>query len=956
MNANTNFDTIQFKPQKPQFIYNNHTIGKKVLSVIEEQLQHCDEFFISVAFITMGGIAPLLQTLKELEKKHIKGRILTTDYLAFNDPKALNKLASFSNIELRMFFSEDANIGFHTKGYIFKKEQNYNIIVGSSNLTASALTLNQEWNTKIASWQNEEYTHSVLQEFERLWNNENTLCYPELIQLYMSRYQTNAIRKEYYQQLTSEKNTSLSPNPMQKAFIQQLKSIYESGEDRALLISATGTGKTYASAFGVKELNPRKVLFLVHREQIAKQARKSYQRIFGNTKTYGLLSGNHKDFDCDILFATMQTMAKEDIQKQFATDTFDVIVIDEAHRIGANSYQKILDYFTPRFWLGMTASPERTDDFDVYAAFHHNIAYEIRLQQALEEDLLCPFHYFGITDLYINEQEDTSLQDFNRLASEQRVDYIMEQAHYYGYSGDRVKGLIFCSSLKEAQLISNKLNERGYRTLPLGGGNTQEERERAVERLVSDSKEDALDYILTVDIFNEGVDIPEINQVILLRPTESPIVFVQQLGRGLRKNKDKEYVIILDFIGNYKNNFMIPIALSGDRSYNKDNIRRYVMEGERMIPGSSTIHFDEISKKQIFSSIDSADFSENRLLKEKYTNLKFKIGRIPTLMDFDTYGEIDPCHFYNAKKHSSYYTFLAKQEKEYTIRFSPLEAKFIEYIGSRYMEGKRPHELFLLQEMFTDPNNLFARLQEKLPITNVMRTNLINQFTNQFMTGANKKSYADCIFIEADGNDYKVSQTYQQCLKNPEFYSTIEELITFGLYRNQKNYPHPYKDTNFVLYQKYTYEDVCRMLNWQQSIVPLNIGGYKYDKDTHTFPVFINYDKGEDIQDTIRYEDHFLNPTELISISKSGRDLNSEDVQNFLHSEERGIEVTLFVRKNKDDKSSKEFYFLGSMKPVPSAAKEFTMRNTNTKAVEMLWTLDTEVREDIYTYITESQE
>ena len=298
-------------------------------------------------------------------------------------------------------------------------------------------------------------------------------------------------------------------------------------------------------------------------------------------------------------------MAKPETLARFKKDEFDTIIIDEAHRIGASSYQSIVEYFEPKFWLGMTASPERTDSYDVYEAFHHNIAYEIRLQQALEENLLCPFHYFGITDLQINGEtidEKTGLKDFNKLTSDERVNYVMKQIEYYGYSGDRVKGLMFCSSKNEAILLSEKFNKRGYQTTALTGEDSQEKRELAIEKLVSNDINNKLDYIFTVDIFNEGVDIPEINQVVMLRPTESPIVFVQQLGRGLRKANEKEYVVILDFIGNYKNNFMIPIALSGDRSYNKDNIRRYVLEGDRVIPGASTIHFDEISKKRIFSA------------------------------------------------------------------------------------------------------------------------------------------------------------------------------------------------------------------------------------------------------------------------------------------------------------------------------------------------------------------
>ena len=926
---------------RPQFISNDYKNGRKVLSTIEDELLHCDSFLISVAFITMGGITPLLQTLRTLEDKGIKGKILTTDYLAFSDPKALDKLATFSNIELKMYLVPDSKNGFHTKGYIFQSDEIYKILVGSSNMTNTALTTNREWNTKIVSTKSGEFISEMLDEFNELWNHPNTYSYNEFIGAYRVHYEEYKMVKQKEEIKLPSKQ--LIPNSMQQAFISNLRKLRNANESKSLLISATGTGKTFASAFALQDQNPKRALFLVHREQIAKQALNSYKHVFGNTKTFGLLSGNSKDTNVDYLFATMQTMSKKEVYSSFDPNTFETIIIDEAHRIGAKSYQEIMNYFRPKFWLGMSASPERTDDFDVYAAFDHNIAYEIRLQQALEENLLCPFHYFGITD-FLTDGNETDFTDFNYLTSNQRVDYIIEQTNYYGYSGERVKGLMFCSSKKEAAALSERLNLRGYRTLALSGEDSQEKREDAIDRLVSDTRSDYLQYILTVDIFNEGVDIPEINQVVLLRPTQSPIVFVQQLGRGLRKSQDKEYVVILDFIGNYKNNFMIPIALSGDRSYNKDNIRRYVLEGERIIPGSSTIHFDEISKKQIFASIDTANFADIKLIKDSYKNLKNKLGRIPTLMDFETYGEIDVQRIFDNKSLGSYHVFLKKYEKDYKIRLNELEESFIKFICTKLANGKRKIELEILSNILEDKIDIFPNNLSKNEYTNV-----INIFTNEFPTGSGKNTFKDCIFME----DNKISKPFKKCLDNNEFKSMVKEIIEYALDQYNKHYKHAYKDTNFVLYQKYTYEDACRLLNWQHNEVPLNIGGYKYDQTTKTFPVFINYDKANDIQDTIKYEDHFINESQLIAISKSGRTTSSDDVQNFLYAKERGIEVHLFVRKNKDDKTSKEFYYLGHMQAEIDKTKQFVMPNTQKTAVEILWQLDTPVREDIYRYIVE---
>ena len=648
---------------RPEFISNNYKLGKKVLVSIEEELQRCEEFCISVAFITESGITPLLQTLKDLEQRNIPGKILTTNYLMFSEPEALEKLAGLKNIELRMYVTNVETGGFHTKGYIFRKEEIYRIIIGSSNMTLSAITKNKEWNTKIVSTEQGELAQAVLQELDELWQDEHTLAFEDFIDSYRQDYLAEKMIRKQKQQVVSEsvvelENYRLKPNKMQVAFVKNVMEMRAHQIDRALLLSSTGTGKSLASAFMLREMGTRRALFVVHREQIAKQTLKSYKRVFGSSRSYGLLSGNSRDFDADFLFATMQMISKEEIMSHYDPGDFDVIILDECHHAGAESYQKIMRYFKPKFWLGMTASPD-TNQYDIYSIFDHHIAYEIRLQQALEEDLLCPFHYFGITDLEIDGKvfdDNAGVKNFSNLISDARVDYVIDKANYYGFSGERVKGLIFCNRKDEAKELSKKFNERGLRTEVLTGEDDQARRETVIARLTDDEDVDnQLDYIFTVDIFNEGVDIPEINQVIMLRPTQSPVVFIQQLGRGLRKFEGKEYVVILDFIGNYMNNFMIPIALSGDRSYNKDAMRRYIREGARVIPGSSTIHFDEISKKRIYASIDTARTNDMKLLKESYTTLKYKLGRIPTIRDFKEFGSIDVTKIF--EKCGSYYGF-----------------------------------------------------------------------------------------------------------------------------------------------------------------------------------------------------------------------------------------------------------------------------------------------------------
>ena len=281
------------------------------------------------------------------------------------------------------------------------------------------------------------------------------------------------------------------------------------------------------------------------------------------------------------------------------------------------------------------------------------IAYEIRLQKAMEEDLLCPFHYYGLSDLTVDGEVIDDKSDFRKLVCDERIKHIERSINLYRNFAYPVKGLIFCSLVDEAKELSEKLNKDGYYTKYLTGENSDSERERVIQELESD--ENPLQYIISIDIFNEGVDIPSVNQVVMLRPTQSAIIFVQQLGRGLRKFKGKSYVSVIDFIGNYENNFFIPIALYGDNSYNKDNLRKVMSSGSSGLPGTSTVQITEIARQKIYQAINETNFTQLKLLKEEYNKLKMRLARIPTMMDFVNNGFIDPHLFIDYA--GSYYEF-----------------------------------------------------------------------------------------------------------------------------------------------------------------------------------------------------------------------------------------------------------------------------------------------------------
>lgn len=932
---------------RPKLLFNDSTKGNAVLCSLSKELNDCDSFIFSVAFITMSGITVLLENLKELEEKGIKGRILTTNYLSFSEPKAFKKLMEFSNIEVRVFTKEQ----FHTKGYIFKNEEKYTFIVGSSNITQAALKKNKEWNLRITSLENGELIIETLNELEEMWQQAETLTI-DWIEDYSIIYKQQH-QKVREQKIIRIKQHTLKPNRMQIEAVRNLNKLREQCKDKAILVSATGTGKTYLSAFDARNYNPKKLLFLVHREQILKQAEDSFKDVFGESISTGFLSGNSKDIDADYLFSTVQMMSRDYILNQFKQDYFDYIIIDETHKAGAESYSKIMNHFKPRFLLGMTATPERMDGFNIFELFDYNIAYEIRLQQAMEEDMLCPFHYFGISELTIDGVIIDDVTDFRKLVSNIRVDNIINKIEFYGYCGERVKGLIFCSRQEEARELSRQFNLRGYYTVALCGDATQGQREEAIVKLEQADRNGGLDYIFTVDIFNEGVDIPSINQVVMLRPTQSSIIFIQQLGRGLRKQDEKEYVVVIDFIGNYKKNFLIPIALSGDRTYNKDTIRKYVAEGNRIIPGCSTVNFDRISRERIYESINVTTFSNLKLLKEEYLNLKNKIGRIPTLIDFYENGAIDPLLILDYSK--SYYNFLKRVENDYLEVLTVDEQKMLEFVSTQLASGKRPHELLILKNLiqneFIDINDIRYQLEQNYSIYEDDRSIelSVELLSGGFLAGSDKVKYESCIFAERKRNMLNRCLAYSRGLNNSEFLKLLEDLIDYGLRAYETNYTNRYGNTNLSLYKKYSRKEVCRLLNWDND-ESSTVYGYRIKHGT--CPIFVTYNKSNDISGSTKYADHFIDKNTFSWMTKNNRTKESKDVKDILGYKENGLDIHLFIKKA--DGEGRDFYYLGQLDPIPEASCDTSIKNDGgdeLPIVNIIFKMRNQVKEDIYEYL-----
>lgn len=682
----------------PQLVSNNDE--DKFWFSLRQELMTCKSFTWVVAFISENMLVPFKLVMSELAKKGVSGTLITGTYLGFNSPKVFKELMKIPNLKIRL--SQEA--GFHAKGYLFNHLDYQTMLIGSANFTRSALLKNCEWGLKVSSHENGQLVKQVNDQVQGLLESSVPLT-----DSWIKEYEKNWRPLEKKQINIGQPATSVVPNLMQKAALKNLNDLVKEDAKKALIVSATGTGKTYLGAFAVKEFRPKKFLYLVHREQIAKKSLESFYKVIGGKSSdYGLLTGSRHDFDKKYLFGTVQTLSQEAVLKQLDAKEFDYILIDEAHRVAAPTYQKILNHFQPQFLLGMTATPERMDKQNIYEIFDYNLAYEIRLKDALNEQMLAPFHYIGVEDYMVGDKVISETSKLKDLVASKRVEYVLQELNYYGYCGDKPKGLVFCSRQEEARTLANMFSEKGHPSAALTNEDSQKKRAEVTHKL----EEGAIEYIFTVDLFNEGIDIPSLNQVVMLRNTQSSIVFIQQLGRGLRKFPGKDYVTVIDFLGNYKNNYLIPIALNGDKSRDKD---RAIQESKLpQVIDVSTINFTQVASEKILDSLEKIKLDSMRELKKSYGELKEKIGRVPLLYDFYQYGTTSPTVF--AKNHSlsQYGDFLRKMGE--SINLTEYQSEVLAFLTKELLFGKRPHELLLLKSCLKEGSiskKSFRQLLEK---------------------------------------------------------------------------------------------------------------------------------------------------------------------------------------------------------------------------------------------------
>ena len=917
-----------------------------LLKELKESLSQCKSFYFSVAFVNYSGLQLLLDSFKELEEKDVRGKIITSTYLNFTEPKALRRIRDFNNIDLKVFIA-DKEKGFHTKVYIFENEDNYKIIIGSSNITQRALKSNIEWNVMAISKKETEFVEDVLDEYNSIWDttgfvdNQFLKQYEEFIQTIKQGEKKRTIKFNNY--------NLIKPNMMQSKAIENLNRLRVNGENKALVIAATGTGKTYMSAFDVIEFKPKKLLFLVHREDILRGAEFAYKTLNKNKniKT-GFYTGNKKDKDVDYLFATIQTMERN--LDNFKAEDFDYIVVDEAHHSTSPTYDKVLSYFKPKFLLGITATPERSDNRDIFKVFDNNIALEVRLNEALENELIVPFHYFGITDIDAVDFENVNLDNISEVSKKlminARVDFIIEKMNFYGFDGDKQKSLGFCINKEHAYYMAEEFNKRGIVSVALTNRDSIDKRKEYINKL--EDENDSLKVIFTVDIFNEGVDIPSINQVLMLRPTNSPIIFIQQLGRGLRKHENKEFLTVLDFIGNHNKAFLIAIALKGGRYYDKDSLKVSVATDFSDIPGCSNIQMDRISQERILNQLSTENFNSLKYLKEEYNEFKSLLGgKIPyKLMDYVKYdGAPDPLKFLNYSK--TYQSFLKKVEKGYN-GVDLDDEKFYKVLKelSDKLPLKRPHEFIIIKNLID--NSTIDVFKAKIAISKYLQCcdedTVIHAFKNLNQNYYDTKQLEENIkLFDFNGKELIRLLSFERLLLNKEYKEIILDLLNYGLtiYEKRfgsKNYGIPF----LKLYEQYQMIDLATLSNCERKQSSFRGNGLITNGDEYF--LFIDLHKENDIKESINYKDEFISRSLFQWQTPNGTSPKTNVGKNIVYNKDRNINLHLFVRKYK--------VIDGKVQPFIYIGKASTISFEGEKPITVQLKLENKISENLYTEFT----
>lgn len=861
------------------------------LEKLKDNLRHCTRFDFSVSFIKKAGLILLFKDIEAAVERGAKGRLITSTYQNFTDIESLKSFFALQtrckNFECHLDYecfhdNGYTTLGYHSKGYLFCFDKRKELIIGSSNLTRYALLKNIEWDVAVSDDEVSSVFSDAENEFEDKWNSTKLLN-SEIINLYANKLNFAIERWDMDYDFSAAKR---KPNFMQRRALKELNRYRAVGTSRALVVAAAGSGKTYLAAFDALNFAPERLLYIVHEGSILRKSLATFQDVFGNSVSYGIFSGESKEMDSDFVFATNITMSKS--LQIFSQNEFDYIIIDECHHATAETYKQIIGYFKPEFLLGLTATPERMDNQDVFDLFDKNVPYELRLRDAIINDLVVPFKYFGIRDSMVDyglsKSEDRKL--VAQLATAEHCDFITKEIEKHRPKG-KLKVLAFCRNVTHARMMCetmNKANGGSYDTAYLTGRNDIGERMRAYNDLQRDV--DGIEILFTVDILNEGVDIPGVNMVLFLRPTESSTIFIQQLGRGLRKYDNKEYVTILDFIGNsYKRSVQIAFALSSlaENFVLEKRLMRSLVSDDFHAIGLTEygveIHIDDLSKEEIIDYLEKENFNSLNYMKQDYFNFCKYIGAetYPSHMDYlNNDAAPDLLRFMSikigGKKTVSYYNFLHGivdgEDKKMLPVFSERQIAFAGYL-SAMLPLVRPHEYLIVRSI----------------LEAVSDTNDINRMLSMEVSGYDDVQFQHAVeyMLNSGFITQEVENLALNVVMDSDFREYLFDLLKYGLTRYDADYG---TETGFKLWQSYRMDQVqLKLLKNPKYTMK---GTYVYGENVI---IFASIKKDASIQEHLNYKDKFLQPDLFQWECEAG--LSAEKQAELIQSRK----AYLFIRK-----------------------------------------------------------
>ncbi len=829
----------------------------KFIDKVKRNLDLCRTFYFSVSFIKKAGLRLLAPNIEAALARGAKGYLITSTYQNFTD---VDSLTYFYNLQCRYngtfychldresFHDYQGNaVGFHTKGYLFEFEDHNELLVGSSNITVYALLKNVEWDVSILTdYENATYV-SAKKEFDYLWKRTLPLD-RDLIDEYKTRLFYSIERWDMDYDIA---NSTFKPNYMQRRALKELNRIRVMGAERALVVASAGSGKTALAAFDALNFNPKRLLYIVQEGSILMKSYETFQRIFGSDKTYGIYNGEYKEFDADFVFSTNITMANS--LELFDPNTWDYCIIDECHHATAETYRRIIEYFKPQFLLGITATPERMDGEDVFSLFDQNVPYELRLRDAIVNGLVVPFKYYGIRDELIEYgiKETKGHKFIEKFSDEKHCDFIHRMIEKRRIPGQKLKALAFCRDISHAIRMSQAMEDY-YHTRYLTGKNSVGERIRAYKDLQDDSAD--LEILFTVDILNEGVDIPGVNMVLFLRPTDSQTIFIQQLGRGLRTYEGKKYVTVLDFIGNdYKRSVQIAFAL-GSLAENfvveKKLIADLIADDFKSIGLADygvEIYIDDLSKKEILSFIDEVNFNTKVYLQQDYSNFKKYISaaRYPRHVDYlnNDYAP-NLIKFMQSKisgrKNASYYGFLKAIHEEDLPDLDERQEDFVKYV-SEMLPIVRPHEYLIIQKLLFS-----AGKENKSEIVTYVKNNVKLFAQDVFDHALHYMQNSGFFSVEEN----MVSLDVDLGVEMDEY---LRDLLEYGLGKYEIDFEGQPSDKLFCLWKSYRKEQVQQLLlNNPKDIM---LGTKIYDGIVY---IYVTINKSDHTKADLKYVDGYI--------------------------------------------------------------------------------------------------